>query len=213
MKRSHRTYPEWLYNTLPFLYLATGLAIDFFVPGWIGKVVGLTLLVLAGFIWYRRFSYRQIFEQAQESTFSNTLINTGDLPKDGLIQMSWNKTLECGHPLIDGQHHRLFALANEAINLLLTRAPRKEEETLLKQLLDDMSKHFVTEEDLLEEAGDPGLLQHKVEHQEMLRKAQSLHERFHHGEVISRELVSFLSNDVISNHIVRENLSLITTGR
>jgi hypothetical protein len=46
----------------------------------------------------------------------------------------------------------------------------------------------------------------------MLAKATTLRERFHNGEPISRELVTFLSEDVISNHIVRENLSLIAAA-
>ena len=75
-----------------------------------------------------------------------------------------------------------------------------------------MTEHFLTEEELLEDANDPGLNLHKADHQAMLAKANSLRERFHNGEPISRELVTFLSEDVISNHIVRENLSLIAAA-
>jgi hypothetical protein len=33
--------------------------------------------------------------------------------------------------------------------------------------------------------------------------------RFHDGEVISRDLVTFLSNDVISNHLIKEDVSMV----
>jgi hemerythrin-like metal-binding protein len=186
-----------------------GVFAELLITGWVGDVMGLALVTLAGWIWFTRYRYRQAFEQAEEHTFATTLLGADDLPKGGLVQVSWSKALECGHPLIDGQHRRLFGLANEAINILLAKQPRSDEEALLEQLVAHMNEHFLTEEDLLEDANDPGLNLHKAEHVAMLAKATSLRERFHNGEAISRELVTFLSEDVISNHIIRENLSLV----
>jgi hemerythrin-like metal-binding protein len=209
MKRSHRTYPSWLYNAIPFIYLFSGLLVELLIESLWGDLVALALATAAGVIWFNRFRYRQAFQQAEEHTFATTLLGSEDLPKGGLVQVSWSQALECGHPLIDGQHRRMFGLANEAINILLAKQPRSDEEALLDQLLEHMNEHFLTEEDLLEDANDPGLNLHKADHQAMLAKATSLRERFHNGEPISRELVTFLSEDVISNHIIRENLSLV----
>jgi hemerythrin-like metal-binding protein len=212
MKRSHRTYPTWLYNAIPFIYLFAGLMVELLIESLWGDLVALALATAAGVIWFNRFRYRQAFEQAEEHTFATTLLGAEDLPAGGLIQVSWGPALECGHPLIDGQHRRLFGLANEAINILLAKQPKAEEEALLDELVSHMTEHFLTEEELLEEANDPGLSLHKADHQAMLTKATALRERFHNGEPISRELVTFLSEDVISNHIVRENLSLIAAA-
>lgn len=209
MKRSHRTYPNWLYNAIPFLYLFTGLLVELLIESLWGDLVALVLATAAGAIWFTRFRYRQAFAQAEEHTFATTQLGAADLPQGGLVQVSWSKALECGHPLIDGQHRRLFGLANEAINILLAKQPKSDEEALLDQLVAHMTEHFLTEEDLLEDANDPGLSLHKAEHQAMLAKTTSLRERFHNGEAISRELVTFLSEDVISRHIVRENLSMV----
>jgi hemerythrin-like metal-binding protein len=209
MKRSHRTYPTWLYNAIPFIYLFTGILAEFLIQGVLGTLVGLVLVTAAGAIWLTRFRYRQAFEMAEESTFSPTLLGAEDLPEGGLVQVSWSHSLECGHPLIDGQHRRLFGLANEAINNLLAKQSKSDEEALLAQLIAQMNEHFATEEDLLEDANDPGLNLHRVEHRAMLATATSLRERFHNGEAISRELVTFLSEEVISKHIARENLSLL----
>jgi hemerythrin-like metal-binding protein len=198
-----------LYNAIPFIYLFAGVLAEFLIQGVLGALVGLALVTAAGAIWFTRYRYRQAFELAEERTFSPSLLGAEDLPKGGLVQVSWNQTLECGHPLIDGQHRRLFGLANEAINTLLAKQSNADEEALLDQLISHMNAHFLTEEDLLEDANEPGLSLHKIEHQAMLAKAASLRRRFHNGEAVSRELVTFLSEDVISNHIIRENLSLV----
>jgi hemerythrin-like metal-binding protein len=211
MKRSHRTYPDWLYNAIPFIYLFSGLLVDLLVDGLVGALVGLALIGAACWVWFNRYRYRQAFELAEEHSFDTTLIGAEDLPQGGLVQVSWSKALESGHPLIDGQHRRLFGLANEAMNILLTKESPSHEEALLDQLIAHMDEHFVTEEDLLEDANDPGLSLHKAEHVAMLAKAKSLRDRFYKREAITKELVTFLSEDVISSHIIRENLSLITS--
>jgi hemerythrin-like metal-binding protein len=213
MKRSHRTYPDWLYNAIPFIYLFSGLLVDLLVDGLIASLLGFALIASACVVWFIRYRYRQAFERAEESSFGPTLIGAEDLPQGGLVQVSWSKALESGHPLIDGQHRRLFGLASEAMNILLARESRSDEEALLDQLVAHMNEHFSTEEDLLEDANDPGLSLHKAEHLAMLAKAKSLRDRFHTREAITKELVTFLSEDVISNHIIREDLSLITSLR
>jgi hemerythrin-like metal-binding protein len=140
---------------------------------------------------------------------SPTIFGSEDLPEGGLVQVSWNKSMECGHPVIDGQHRRLFGLANEAIDTLLAKGPKVDEETLLKQLVEQLQTHFITEETLLARAFDPRLDEHRAEHMALLTEAKAMLKRFHDGEVISKDLVAFLSNDVISDHIIREDISMV----
>lgn len=211
MKRSHQTYPDWLYNAIPFIYLFSGLLVDLLIEGMVGSLLGFALIAAACWVWFSRYRYRQAFERAEESTFGPTLVGAEDLPPGGLVQISWSKAFESGHPLIDGQHRRLFGLASEAMSILLARESREEEEALLDQLIDHMDQHFLTEEALLEDVNDPGLNLHKAEHVAMIAKAKSLRDRFHKREAITKELVTFLSDEVISSHIVRENLSQIAS--
>jgi hemerythrin-like metal-binding protein len=211
MKRSHQTYPDWLYNAIPFIYLFSGLLVDLLIDGVVGSLLGFALIAAACWIWFSRYRYRQAFERVEESTFGPTLVGAEDLPPGGLVQVSWSKAMASGHPLIDGQHRRLFGLASEAMNILLAQEARSEEDALLDQLIDHMDQHFLTEEALLEDVNDPGLSLHKAEHMAMLAKAKSLRDRFHNREPITKELVTFLSDDVIFNHIMRENLSLISS--
>jgi hemerythrin-like metal-binding protein len=210
MKHSHQTYPAWLYKAIPFIYVFSGVLVNLLIGGLFGLLVGLALIGAACWVWLNRYRYRQPFEQAEEHTFDTTLIGAEDLPQGGLVQVSWSKALECGHPLIDGQHRRLFGLANESINILLTKESPFHEEALLDQLIALMDEHFVTEEDLLKDANDPGFNLHKAEHLAMLTKAKSLRDRFYKREANTKELITFLSVDVISNDIFGEDLSMIT---
>ena len=209
MNIQQKTYPDWLYNALPFAYLGVGVLTALVLANTVGVVVGISGLIVAVVIWFSRWRYRQAFVHAEELMDLPTMFGKNDLPDGGWVQMSWNKTLECGHPLVDGQHRRMFGLANEAIDCLLTHQPVKDEEALLNELIEHMIAHFATEEALLAQAFDPGLDDHRDQHKAMLARARELLQKFHDGQVISKELVSFLSQDVIIGHITKEDLSLV----
>jgi hemerythrin-like metal-binding protein len=211
MTLKHKPYPDWLYNAMPFAYLAVGVATTLVVPHTIGMLIGFASVAVAAGIWFSRYRYRRAFALAQEHMNSPTIFGSEDLPEGGLVQVSWNKSLECGHPVIDGQHRRLFGLANEAIDTLLSKGPKSDEESLLTQLIEQLQTHFITEETLLARAFDPRLVDHRAEHQALLAAAKGMQKRFHDGEVISKDLVAFLSNDVISKHLIREDVSMVAS--
>jgi hemerythrin-like metal-binding protein len=209
MTLKHKPYPDWLYNSMPFAYLAVGVVTTLVVPHTLGTLIGLASVGVGTAIWISRYRYRRAFALAQEHMDRPTLFGSEDLPEGGLVQMSWNKSLETGHPVIDGQHRRLFGLANEAIDTLLSKGPKADEETLLTQLIEQLQTHFITEETLLARAFDPRLEEHRAEHKALLAAAKAMLKRFHDGEVISKDLVAFLSNNVISDHLLREDVSMV----
>lgn len=209
MLLKHKPIPRWLYSALPFVYLAVGVVTTLVVSHAVGALVGLALVGLATGIWISRYRYRRTFTLAQRRMDSPTVFSNGDLPEGGLIQVSWNQTLECGHPVIDGQHRRLFGSANEAITLLLEKGPKAKEEKLLRQLIEQLQTHCIAEETLLERALAPQLGKHRAEHQVLLEKAKDMLKRFHDGEAIAKDLVTFLSKDVISEHIISEDISIL----
>lgn len=209
MTIKHKPYPDWLYNAMPFAYLTAGVVTTLVVPNIIGALVGLAAVLVAAGIWISRYRYRRAFVHSEEHMGSPTVFGEEDLPDGGLVQVSWNKCMETGHPVIDGQHRRLFGLANEAIDTLLAKGPKSDEETLLAQLVEQLQTHFITEETLLARAFDPRLEDHRAEHQALLAAAIAMQKRFHNGEVISKDLVTFLSRDVITDHLIREDVSMV----
>jgi len=213
MNIQQRTFPNWLYNALPFAYLAIGLLAGLVLANAIGVLVGVGGTSAAIVIWFSRWRYRQAFAHAEELMNVPTVFSKDDLPNGGLVQMSWNKTMECGRPLLDGQHRRLFGLANEAIDGLLKHQTVKNEEALLNQLIKHMIAHFASEEAVLAQALDPDLDNHRELHKGMLKRARALLTQLHNGEAISRDLVTFLAQDVITGHILKEDISLVSTMR
>lgn len=209
MTIQHKPYPDWLYNAMPFAYLAVGVVTTLVVPHTIGTLVGLASVGVATGIWISRYRYRRAFALAEDHLNEPSIFGSEDLPEGGLVQMSWNKSMECGHPVIDGQHRRLFGLANEAINTLLSKGSKLDEEDLLTQLIEQMREHFITEETLLARAYYPRLEEHRAEHQELLATAKIMLKRFHDGALVSKDLVTFLSNNVIAEHLLKEDISVI----
>jgi hemerythrin-like metal-binding protein len=208
MKILRQIFPEWLYNALPYGYLSAGFLAEFLIPGYVGDLICIALVGLAIFIWILRYRYRKEFVHSEEHINTPSVLDTHDLPEHGLIQLSWSTALECGHPVIDGQHRRLFGIANEAINLLLAKQPKEQEEPLLDKLVAHLEEHFSTEEAVLAEASDPTFAEHCEHHQSLLAKAKAMRDRYHNDKIFTREMVDFLATEVISEHIMKEDLQL-----
>lgn len=207
MTIQHKPYPDWLYNAMPLIYLGMGVVATLVVPNLVGTLIGLSVLGVA--VWIRFSRYHRTFAQSEEHMNPPTIFGKDDLSEGGLAQVSWHESLECGNSIIDDQHRRLFGLANEAIDSLLSKGHNSDEEALLMQLIEQLQTHFITEETMLARALAPGLEEHHAEHQALLAEARAMLKRFHDCEVISRDLVIFLSRNVITNHLIREDVSLV----
>lgn len=206
MKRLLGVYPRWLYNSLAYIYLGIGLLTIALLPNLLGVVSGALLIVAGATVWFLRYRYRQEFVQFEKQINTVSVPETSDLPAGGLVQFSWSPSYESGHPIIDGQHRRLFGLANEAIVALIDKQPKAVEELLLSKLAAHMAQHFYTEETALAEADDPNLAEHRQQHRAVLAAATALFERFHTGQAGSKDIIGFLTDSVIKNHIMREDL-------
>jgi hemerythrin-like metal-binding protein len=206
MKRLLRVYPRWLYNSLFYIYLGVGLLTIALLPSLLGRVSGALLIVAGATVWFLRYQYRHEFAQYEKQIDAVSVLDAGDVPAGGLVQFSWSPSYESGHPVIDGQHRRLFGLANEAIVALIDKQPKAVEELLLSKLAAHMAQHFYTEETALAVAGDPNLAEHRQQHRAVLAAAAALFERYHTGHADNKDIIGFLTDSVIRNHIMREDL-------
>ncbi|MDD2917803.1 hemerythrin family protein [Rhodoferax sp.] len=204
MMNTHRVYPAWLYNSLAYVYCFAGILTFVMLPGAMGAVSGGMLILAGAAVWVLRYKYRKEFTQYEKHLANESVLHSQNLPPGGLIQMSWSKRYECGHDLIDGQHRRLFGLANETIEAILENQPNPSAGTLLRKTIEHMSQHFSTEEFILAEVKDPHLVEHQAQHQTLMDKATTLFQQHQRGELDHRTLVSFLAVDVIAGHILKE---------
>ena len=79
----------------------------------------------------------------------------------------WTKTFETGHPVIDGQHIKIFGFLDK-IESLLTGDDGDATVATCKAFRAFMVKHFADEEDILRQAEFPRLRQHMEEHSRVM---------------------------------------------
>ena len=125
---------------------------------------------------------------------------TATAPSAPPLRLQWQEAYECGDPVIDDQHRELFGLANA----LLAAAASNSGQTIpsLEALIAHVRGHFADEEAILEGAGYPGLDMHKRAHRRLLARAGRLHHAALRGRVRLGELVEYLAQQVIANHLL-----------
>ena len=207
MKAQRRQSPEWFYQAYPFMLMAVGaLAI---APGSNALAIAIGLILLSGgtLVWVRRATYRRAF--AASRGFINVLdwSNAAD-PALGQIDIAWSSATQCGNPVLDGHHRRLFGMSNALLNAILAKRPRDKTRAHFEQLLVELANHFATEERAMASASTPLDSLHRAEHRSMLAKGEMLLEAYQRGEVGDRELAGFATYDLVIEHIIKEKLTV-----
>ena|GEM_PF-605014 len=124
-----------------------------------------------------------------------------------LMQLNWEATHACGHPIIDGQHQALFELAGRVIAALQSDHPDEELRRMVDRLVRQIIEHFKDEEEIfLASGGYPGAEDHVYTHRAVAQKAFDLIGRFHVGEVGVDVLLDFFADSVF-RHVLEEDLS------
>lgn len=90
-----------------------------------------------------------------------------------MTEMNWHDRLKTGHPRLDAQHRGLLELL-EAITAAHNRGDTAER---LRRLLDELRLyaefHFVSEENLMADAGYPGITEHQEDHQRLMSRLRT----------------------------------------
>ncbi len=198
--------PDWLYESLPYLYAAAGFIVALTLPGGAAKFSGLLLISAGGSVWKVRRDYRRRAVREQAEQRARELEVEEENEGSSLVQIFWRSSFEVGHPLIDRQHRRLFVLGNMLINALMMKQSKDDIELMMSELVDDISQHFKSEEEVMASFNVPLSEEHKNIHRMLLAQVQSLQLRFHEGRLSVSELVGFIAYDVVSQHIIKEDL-------
>ena len=152
--------------------------------------------------------------EAQESHQASRLASDREGPHtQALMQIAWRKSFECGHPTIDEQHRQLFEIGDTVINAVLKSKPRNHIEFLLDELTEHIQAHFKSEEAVLARTRYPLTQEHRAHHAALLEKAQGLRDSYRQGLLDVSELVGFIAYDVITEHIIHEDLKFALRGR
>jgi hemerythrin len=116
--------------------------------------------------------------------------------------INWSEALEVHIEEIDNQHRFLVELVNRLHDSMKTGSGNSILGPIFRSLLDYVNIHFETEEKLMRQHDYPAYAQHKLEHDELTKKAKDLEKSFQAGKLtITIEVMNFLK-DWLKNHIL-----------
>ncbi len=92
--------------------------------------------------------------------------------------MQWDESLSVQNEKIDSQHRQLFSLATQLEDLFETYSESNYDYDEIIRIIVKLHLytiyHFETEEKILEDAGYPGLILHKKEHQRFVQFLENI---------------------------------------
>ncbi len=191
---------------LPVLLAVAGVLAAWLRRDVWGLVAGLALAGGGG--WLARRDRRQ--DEAVASRLDEVASRLREDRESHSLQMvvpiQWTSRMECGHPLIDEQHRRLFEMGGRLIQSAQKSLNRRAIETQLDTLIEHIGEHFRTEEEVMARTRFPLTEEHCGHHHWLLQAGLALRDRYRDGEALCGEIVAFITEEVITEHILREDL-------
>lgn len=121
-----------------------------------------------------------------------------------LLHLNWRELYESGEPTIDQAHRKLFELANHLFDAAFTREEDpKNFDSALDEIFAHIIKHFDDEEAILASNHYEDLDNHILAHKILLAHAQKLRDVVAAGGDTIAELVSFIANEVVAQHMLK----------
>ncbi len=122
------------------------------------------------------------------------------------VRLKWQEAYECGEPTIDAQHRELFELANVLFDAAFEAESSPQSfRTALEKLLAHIERHFADEEALLAQHHYKDIELHMKAHAALLRRAGQLKASVAAGKSTLGDLVEFLANTVVAQHLFKED--------
>ncbi|MGE5431863.1 MAG: bacteriohemerythrin [Syntrophomonadaceae bacterium] len=116
--------------------------------------------------------------------------------------ITWNSKLSVGINEIDNQHLKLVAYINELHDAMKVGKAKDMMGEILQNLVKYTLYHFSLEEKLMSQAAYPGLLAHKKEHADFVKKVSDFQKSYNEGSsFISIDILNFL-REWIMHHIL-----------
>jgi len=119
--------------------------------------------------------------------------------------------IKLGDVEIDGQHDRMFLLADAIVESLINAGAdggKSDPLELLQAFIDFSYQHFRFEEDLMRSAGYPGTESHEKEHSALLTEIAMHRYKFELGRSDVAQITGYL-RDWINRHIDNKDRELV----
>lgn len=118
-----------------------------------------------------------------------------------MSMFQWKAEYALGHVEIDGQHKRLFELANELHSAMSLGKGKDALSKTIENLVSYTKQHFANEERLMKLHHYPDYLLHKADHDALTKQVVDFHTEFDAGRAgLTIDLLTFLQ-DWLTHHI------------
>ncbi len=128
----------------------------------------------------------------------------------GFINIEWSKVYECGNREIDEQHRNLFKLANTLLKAMIAHQEKSVCHKYIEELISEVLQHFKTEEQIIAEAGYPYTEGHSQIHLELTNEALKIARLHKTGQIEIAEVFHFLVVQMVSEHMLYEDLKFFS---
>jgi len=119
--------------------------------------------------------------------------------------ISWNENLSVGIKSIDEQHKKLVGMVNDLHSAMGSGRGKEIMSQTVAGLVEYTKGHFCYEEELMKKHSYPGLLNHKLKHDNLTKQVSGLDKKIKDGQaVVTVEVMNFLK-DWLSTHIQSED--------
>jgi diguanylate cyclase (GGDEF)-like protein/hemerythrin-like metal-binding protein len=159
-------------------------------------------------VWFRRVD--EMLYEAKETTRNTVCVDRRGSSDawaaesgPSVIRLVWQEAYECGEPLIDREHRRLFELANALLDASFSAGSSPRALSALEDVMDCITRHFAEEEALLAERGYRDLEPHRRAHARLLSRANEFRDSIAAGKARLGDLVEYFANTLIAQHLFK----------
>jgi hemerythrin-like metal-binding protein len=196
--------PDTMYKILPYFYLCAGIAAICLANSGMAVFSGVALITAGIIVWVARLQNRT--ERLHRKNLIDEQKAAAEESSDSTMKIHWRRSFESGHAVIDEQHRNLFLLGNRLINMILNHEHRNEVQLLLIDIIKHIDEHFSTEESILAAIHHPITESHKQTHNVLSARIEEVSDQFQKGQLPPRELVGFIMYDLITDHLMKEDI-------
>lgn len=200
--------PEWIYEAIPYVYFIIGLVVILVLQNNWAFFSGIAWMLAGLAVFTMRHRYRKSLSKPAAPDAAHAAGNrTLQIQRldSGSIGLVWSKAYECGNSTIDQQHRRLFEKGNALLEAFSHKRKPHDLEASFDVLLNDIKKHFATEEEMLAVFDHPQTSAHKQIHSELLARAAALRQRARDGTLTAGDLLGFIVNDLVLDHMTKDD--------
>lgn len=123
-----------------------------------------------------------------------------------IVRLVWREAYKSGEASIDQDHQALFDQANALIHTAMSGVQQPGQlSAALDDLINNVKQHFAREEAVLARYHYAGLEEHMLQHRKLVGRALELRRMADAGELTLGDLVSFLAQEVVVIHLLKED--------